>query len=176
MVVLAAMFGWFVPGPPSSGAPTGNFAVTSSNKPNVANPVTVQESTVRDEDIGFGKPPGAVLKREVDGHFYADAEVNGRDVRFLVDTGATSIALTGDDARALGLHWNDSDLRPIARGASGPVEGVPVMLSSVALGGIRANSMPAAIIPEGLDVSLLGQAFLSRAESIKINGDKMELN
>lgn len=176
MLAVAAVIGWFVPGPPSSGTLTGTFSATSDNTPKLANPVTVQEWTVKDEDIGFGKPEGAVLKREVDGHFYADAEVNGSGVHFLVDTGATAIALTGDDARSLGLHWNDSDLQPVARGASGPVEGIPVMLNSVELGGVRANSVPAAIIPEGLDVSLLGQSFLSRAQSIKINGDTMELN
>lgn len=174
LLFAAAIFaGWFLPDAPSS----GTFSVQSEQKASKAVPAgTVLESTVRDEDIRFGKAKGAVLERQMDGHFYADAAVNGSDVHFLVDTGASAIALTGDDARSLGLQWNDNDLMPIGRGASGTVMGVPVTLSSVELGGIRAQSVQGAIIPEGLDVSLLGQSFLSKAESIKINDNKMELN
>lgn len=175
MLFSAAIFvGWFLPDASQSGS---TFSVQSDKQANKAVPAgTVLESTVRDEDIRFGKAKGAVLERQMDGHFYADAAVNGSDVHFLVDTGASAIALTGDDARSLGLQWNDNDLLPIGRGASGTVMGVPVTLSSVELGGIRAQSVQAAIIPEGLDVSLLGQSFLSKAESIKINDNKMELN
>jgi aspartyl protease family protein len=116
-----------------------------------------------------------VLQRKSDGHFYARANVNGGSVRFLVDTGASYIALTGDDAREIGLDWNQGDLRKIGRGASGDVFGKTVMLSKVKIGNLQAENVPAAIIPEGLDVSLLGQSFLETVGSVTIANDRMVL-
>lgn len=115
------------------------------------------------------------LSRAQDGHFYADAMVDGRPVHFLVDTGATTIALTGDDAAALGLYWNDADLRPVAQGAGGPVYGVQVRLDTVELGGHSARGIEAMIIPKGLGISLLGQTFLSTIDPVTIEGDRMVL-
>lgn len=115
------------------------------------------------------------IARAPDGHFYADAAVEQHDTHFLVDTGATIVALTGSDARAIGLDWNDADLRLIGQGASGPVYGVPVTLSKVELGGLEARDVSGAIVPDGLNVSLLGQSFLSRVGSVKIEGDRMTL-
>jgi aspartyl protease family protein len=116
-----------------------------------------------------------VLPRAPNGHFYAQASVNGSPVNFLVDTGASMVALTGEDAAAAGLTWSDADVRIVAAGASGPVYGVPVRLDHVNLGGHEASNVEAAIIPKGLDVSLLGQSFLSTIEPVRIEGDRMVL-
>jgi len=113
------------------------------------------------------------LHRYPDGHFYADVIVDGQSFHMLVDTGATVIALTGDDARRLGVTWNAFELAPIGQGAGGPVEGVGTKLDRVALGGIEANDVSAVVIPDGLHVSLLGQSFLSGLGSVRITGDRM---
>lgn len=118
---------------------------------------------------------GAVLDRAGDGHFYADVDVESRPIHFLVDTGASIVALTGADAQAIGLVWNDADLVPVGRGASGTVYGVPVRLDRVELDNLVARDVAAAIIPEGLDVSLLGQSFLTHLPGVKIEGDRMVL-
>ncbi len=115
------------------------------------------------------------LRRQSDGHFYANITVDSQDMRVLVDTGASIIALTGHDARMLGLDWNPADVRPIGRGASGDVYGVPVMLDSVSLEGIEASKVQAVIVPDGLDVTLLGQSFLSQIDKVEISGNKMVL-
>jgi aspartyl protease family protein len=116
-----------------------------------------------------------VLTRKDNGHFFADVEVNGQMIHFLVDTGATAIALTADDARRLGFIWSEVDLEPVGRGVSGPVNGKMVELHHMKLGGKEAWDMHAAIIPEGLEVSLLGQTFLSQIGSVKITNDQMVL-
>ena len=116
-----------------------------------------------------------VLPRSSDGHFYADATVNGRGVDFLVDTGASVVALTGPDARAVGLDWDDGDVREIARGANGPVYGVPATIDTLELGGHEARQVRAIIIPDGLDISLLGQNFLSTVNPVRIEEDRMVL-
>lgn len=115
------------------------------------------------------------LPRAADGHFYADVSVNGARVEFLVDTGASVIALTGADARAAGLYWSSADVHPVARGASGPVQGVEVTLDRVALGGHVARDVRAVIVPEGLAISLLGQSFLATVQPLRIDADRMVL-
>lgn len=116
-----------------------------------------------------------VLQRQPDGHFYASVQIDSRDYRLLVDTGASMVALTGEDAEAIGLSWSDADLREIGRGASGPVYGVPAMIERIELGGFEARNVRAAIVPEGLDVSLLGQSFLAQLPGVRIDGDRMML-
>ena len=99
--------------------------------------------------------------------------MDSRRTHFLVDTGASIIALTGADAEAIGLDWSEADVVPIGRGASGTVHGVPVRLERVELGGFEATDVEAAIVPQGLDVSLLGQSFLSKLHGVRIEGDRM---
>ena len=70
--------------------------------------------------------------RQPNGHFYVDGTVNGQSVRFLIDTGATSVALTADDASRIGLQFSPAEFQQIGYGASGPVMGKQVTLTSVA--------------------------------------------
>lgn len=117
----------------------------------------------------------AVLGRSSDGHFYADVSVEGQDIRMLVDTGASVLALTGGDAEAIGLEWHEDELFPIARGASGDVIGKSVTLDHVRLGDLEATNVEAVIVPEGLDVSLLGQSFLGQVGKVEIEDGQMVL-
>jgi aspartyl protease family protein len=123
-----------------------------------------------------GSSADVTLTRRANGHFYADVQVNGQTVEFMVDTGASGIALTRRDAEALGLFWNENELETVGRGVSGAVSGKMVRLDRVELGGKEVRDLDAAIIPGGLDVSLLGQSFLSRFGEVKITGDEMTLN
>lgn len=116
------------------------------------------------------------LVRQQDGHFYADVLVDDYPVRMMVDTGASVIALTGADAEALGLSWSDSDIRPVAQGASGPVYGLPATIDRMQVGRHEARQVAAMIIPEGLAISLLGQSFLGRIGRVEIAGGEMILS
>ena len=116
-----------------------------------------------------------VLERASDGHFYADITVDGSTSNMLVDTGASVIALTGEDAEAMGVYWDETAVEPVASGASGPVYGVRVKLDSVQLGQLEARDVDAVVVPEGLGISLLGQSFLSQIERVEIDRDKMTL-
>lgn len=113
------------------------------------------------------------LSRAADGHFYAGVIVGTRPITMLIDTGASVIALTGEDARAAGLDWTPGELTEVARGAGGPIRGVQRTLERVALGGHEARDVRAVIVPEGLPVSLLGQSFLSTVEPVRIEKDRM---
>ncbi len=115
------------------------------------------------------------LERERDGHFYADVTVDGVPSRMLVDTGASVVALTGEDALAMGLYWDENEVAPVAQGASGAVYGVNITLPRMRLGDFEAQDVRAVIIPEGLGISLLGQSFLETIGNVRIADDRMVL-
>ena len=115
-----------------------------------------------------------VLDREYNGHFYADVQINGSPIRVLVDTGASGIALSRDDARRAGLAVSAGMFEVIGKGASGDVHGEYVQLDRVSLGSKTAEGVPAVVLDAG-DHSLLGQSFLSKFDTVEIRGDKMYL-
>jgi aspartyl protease family protein len=112
------------------------------------------------------------IPRSRDGHFYAHAMVNNQLVRFMVDTGATGIALTIEDAERTGVAVNRAAFEIVGTGASGPVRGQRVRLDSVSVDGKEIQRLPA-IVVEGLDRSLLGQAYLSRMTSVSMTAEQM---
>ena len=114
------------------------------------------------------------LERNSDRHFYADANVNGRSVHFLVDTGASEIALTEQDARKVGIEVDPQKYELIGQGASGMVRGQYIELNKVDLGGIQQSSAKAVVV-QGASVSLLGQPFLENVDEIVIRKDEMTL-
>lgn len=118
---------------------------------------------------------GVVLQREADGHFYADVQIDGGNVRMLVDTGASVVALTAADAAAMGLEWSEDDVAQVAQGASGPVYGVNAQIDRMSVGGNEATDVRAIIITQGAAMSLLGQSYLSTLGSVRIAGDSMVL-
>jgi len=123
----------------------------------------------------FTNEEGAVeLQRQPDGHFYADVRINGNFVHMLVDTGATDIALSRDDARTAGLATSIGMPDVVGEGADGAVHGESARLDRVELGPLEAQGLDA-IVLNGGQQSLLGQSFLSRFSSIEIHGDKMVL-
>ena len=161
VVGIGLVVGALIPSGQKSTTPVSALPVPVVNKPKgVAAP---------------SAPLDIVLTRSQNGHFFADLDVNGQTIHFLVDTGTSSIALSADDARKLGFSWTEQDLKPVGRGVSGPVNGKFVKLHHMRLGGKEAWDMEAAIIPEGLEVSLLGQTFLSQIGSVKITNDEMIL-
>ena len=101
------------------------------------------------------------------GRIMIDAEVNGRSIPFLVDTGAGIVALTPGDAARTGVVVPPGDMQVIGVGASGPVRGWLVTLPRISYNGISVENVRAAVV-EGLPVSLLGQSFLSAAGPIEI--------
>ena len=117
-------------------------------------------------------PAPRQLQRGPDGHFYADAQVNGTTIRFMVDTGASVVVLTHADAQRAGLQLPAE--RAMAMGVGGPIEIIPVTLDRLAVGGIEARGVQAAVAEE-LPVSLLGQSYLQRVASVEIRGDTMVL-
>jgi aspartyl protease family protein len=123
----------------------------------------------------FSNDDGSVtLEREADGHFYADVRINGNLVHMLIDTGASGIALSRDDARTAGLATSIAMNDVVGEGADGEVKGEFAKLDRVELGPLSAEGLEAVVLNSGHQ-SLLGQSFLSKYSSVQIEGDRMVL-
>lgn len=120
------------------------------------------------------KPVDTVLQRTGGGHFVAFADVNGATVRFLVDTGASTVALTQEDARRAHVDFDPGQFQVVGRGASGEVRGQVVQINEVTLDGKKASGITG-IVLENSELSLLGQSYLRRLK-VQIDGDTMTLS
>lgn len=119
------------------------------------------------------KPVETVLRSQ-NGHYYTYANVRDEPVRFMIDTGSTTVALTKEDATRVGIKFDPNEFEHIGSGASGPVYGKLLMLSSVTLDGKRRYDVHGAVV-EGLDISLLGQSFLNKMDRVEIKADQMRI-
>jgi aspartyl protease family protein len=123
---------------------------------------------------GYAIPVETHIRRSANGHFFVDALVNGQPVHFVVDTGATDVVLTVEDAQRIGLPIDPGKFDVIGQGVSGPARGQMLRFSSVELDGKERLDVAGAVV-EGGDMSLLGQSYLSRLNSVQMNGDEMIL-
>ncbi len=161
LIALAFLAPSFKAGPPSPPPPG------ATGKPAATAPVPAAEPASAGN--GFASRE---LARAPDGHFYLDAQVNGAPVHFLIDTGASMVALTPTDAQRAGIALPSE--RAVAQGAGGSVEIIPVTIDRIAAGPLEARDVPGAVARE-LPISLLGQSFLSRVGNVEIAGDRMIL-
>jgi aspartyl protease family protein len=106
---------------------------------------------------------GVTLAADPRGHFVAEGAVNGSPVRFLVDTGASVVALPAADAQRLGIDYRKGE-RGLTQTAGGTVPVYRVRLDTVRVGGIELAGVDAIVIERGLDIALLGMSFLNRLE------------
>ncbi len=117
----------------------------------------------------------AQVLRSADGHYWAEADIDGRAVRVLVDTGASVVALTRADAQRLGLRLTAADFTRTVQTASGPVRAAAVTLLSVAVAGARIDDVQALVIEEGLEHSLLGMSYLGRLSAFEASPSGLTL-
>ena len=110
------------------------------------------------------------------GQFEVEALVNGTNVRFIADTGATLVALSNEDARRAGIDTASLSYSIPVQTANGVVRNALVHLAEIEVGTIRLESVRALVAKPGqLETSLLGMSFLSRLRSFQISGDQLIL-
>ena len=115
------------------------------------------------------------LDRGSSGQFHVDAAVNGQSIPFLIDTGADLVAITIDDARRLGLNIDPSQFQPVGTGAGGALQGQPVMINELSIGGRSLTNVQAVVI-DGLGTNLLGQSVLREFGKVELSGDTMVIS
>ena len=113
------------------------------------------------------------LSADTQGHFWTLGQINGRSVRFLIDTGATSIALPATAARNMGIDFAKGQ-RGFSKTAGGDVPVWRISLDAVTIGEMTLYGIDANVFESGLDVALLGMSFLNRLE-MRRDGSQMTL-
>jgi aspartyl protease family protein len=115
------------------------------------------------------------VPRSPDGHYYLTLDVNDMPVRFVLDTGATSIVLTQADARRAGIDPGALAYTGRASTANGTVRTAAVRLETIALGPVVDRQVPAVVNEGEMQQSLLGMSYLQRWGSIEIAGGALTL-
>ncbi len=116
------------------------------------------------------------IARANSGDFAISAQINGARVAMVLDTGASSVVLTRDDAKAAGLPLEVLDYTVNVDTANGRTRAAPVTLDRIAIGGLVERSVEALIAQPGqLRTSLLGMSFLNRLQSWEVRGDRLIL-
>ncbi len=136
--------------------------------PEIQRTITPRQAVMKDQSI--------VLPRARDGHYYMTLEINGVPVDFVVDTGASQVVLTKDDATRVGLDLADLRYLGTANTANGTVRTAAVRLDSVTVGGIADANVRAVVNDGQMDQSLLGMTYLNYFDSITIQDGELILS
>lgn len=121
-------------------------------------------------------PDSVVVAPDAMGHFRVEGRVDGQFLQFIVDTGASVVALTADNAAALGIHPAQIDFRALVKTANGTVRAAPIQLNMVEVGNLMVRDVAAMVLPDGaLSDNLLGLSFLSRLRHFEYTDGKMFL-
>ena len=116
-----------------------------------------------------------IFQRARGGHFQVEAEIDGQPIRFLVDTGASLVVLSPDDAARLGFDLDRLDYSQVFNTANGQGRGAPVRLAEIRVGPIVARDVRASVNQAPMGGSLLGMTFLDRLSGFQVEGDRLTL-
>ena len=116
-----------------------------------------------------------IVRAGPNGQFMVDAVVDGVEIRFLVDTGATSVVLTAEDAERLGYRLDGLEYSERFQTANGEILGAPVVLPELRIGDLEIEDVRSSVIRAPLSTSLLGMTFLSRLESFEVRDEGLIL-
>lgn len=120
-----------------------------------------------------GKGNRIVLVAGTGGHFMTAGQINGKAVQFMVDTGATSVAMGAQDAERTGINFRAG--QPVMMStANGNVQGYRIRLDSVRVGDVEVFGIDAVVTPQPMPYMLLGNSFLTRFQMLREN-DQMTL-
>ncbi|MEO5659988.1 MAG: retropepsin-like aspartic protease [Polaromonas sp.] len=109
-----------------------------------------------------------VLQESSGGHFMTTGQINGRAVQFMVDTGATTIAMSTLDADRAAIHYKNGQLVQMTT-ANGVVQGFRIKLNSVRVGDVEVFDVDAVVTPQPMPYMLLGNSFLTRFQMKRDN-------
>jgi aspartyl protease family protein len=142
--------------------------------PGAKAPATVTAAVVTPEPTMSGRSYS--VAKDERGHFQVEARIDGRRLEFLVDTGASVIALRMRDAARLGIHPVPRDFTAEVRTANGTVRAARTRLASVEVGGLTVRDVDALILPDDvLGENLLGMSYLSRLRRFEFTSARLIL-
>ena len=140
-------------------------------------PATSTRGTAAKSGTAIASSPRVELQAGRNGHFFSDVEINGRRIAVMVDSGASSVALSYDQASSLGIYVKESDFTWRSNTANGVITIAPVMIDKITLGEITVRNVQATVSAQGVELSqpLLGMSFLSRLAKVEMNAGRLIL-
>ncbi len=147
----------------------GSLSVRVAEKPDAV-PSTTAQTTINLTQSGELK-----VKKSPDGHYWLEAIVNGHPLKFVVDTGASTITLNKPDAAMLGLVPASDAFTGYSNTANGVVRFAPIRLSSLSLAQMSWSDIPATVIDAPMSTNLLGMSFLNNLKSFSFESDTLIL-
>jgi len=136
--------------------------------PEIKDTLTPQQTYVNDTTI--------VLPKHRDGHYYITLDVNGKPIEFVIDTGASQVVLSQQDAKKVGIDPSGRAYLGTANTANGTVRTASVRLDTVVLGGLIDSDVRAVVNDGEMDGSLLGMTYLGKFDSITIKDNELILS
>ena len=136
--------------------------------PEIKDTLTPQQTYVNDTTI--------VLPKHRDGHYYITLDVNGKPIEFVIDTGASQVVLSQQDAKKVGIDPSGLAYLGTANTANGTVRTASVRLDTVVLGGLTDSDVRAVVNDGEMDGSLLGMTYLGKFDSITIKDNELILS
>jgi aspartyl protease family protein len=116
-----------------------------------------------------------ILTRAKDGHFYLNTIINKQKIRFLVDTGASDVALSLQDAKKIGIDFNRIKFDKIYSTANGQTKGASINLNHLIINNVKFKNISASVMSSNMGVSLLGMTFLNRLKKIEFKSNSLIL-
>ncbi len=116
-----------------------------------------------------------IINLSQDGHFYMNLEINGMPMRFMIDTGASDIVLSLNEARRIGIDPRALNFNRPYQTANGQVWGAKVILKEVTLGNVKFYNIAASVNSSDMGISLLGMSFLRQFKRYEFYRDKLIL-
>ena len=148
----------------TAGAGLPGFVPLSQSATDQANPEPLRLFSITELEAGSN------------GHYVTNARINHRSVSVLVDTGASAVALSYEDAENVGLKPRSLDFNVKVSTANGEGSAARVMLKNVEIGGVRVRDVEGLVLQKGaMRGTLLGMSFLGRLKSFSVEGGKLIL-
>lgn len=139
----------------------------SAETPSLQSSQQVSRSTAMGEEM--------VIPAGPNGHFLVTAQIDGVEILFLVDTGASQVILTAEDAERLGYRADDLEFSQRFETANGTILGAPLLLPYFQIGDLEIEDVQSSVILAPMSTSLLGMSFLSRLESFEVREEGLIL-
>jgi aspartyl protease family protein len=156
----------------------GTFMAQMADKMTAATPAQAMAASPQ---AAFAAQDGAgsrslTIPRDARGHFLTDGRIDGQRIDFMVDTGASVIALNEKSAARFGLRPTPGDYKATVSTANGTIKAAPIRLAMVDIGGLVVRDVDAMVLPdEALSENLLGLSFLSKLKRFEYASGKMIL-
>lgn len=153
-----------------------SYAIAKTGLSHVGPPAKVQETVLEEVQADAGQTGTVSIAAGAYGHFLTQAQIDGRSIDVMVDTGASLVALTYEDAKSVGLFIKPSDFTSVAQTANGSTRVAPVTISRISIGDITVRNVPAVVSARGAsERTLLGMSFLKRLTRVEMRAGMLVL-